>query len=79
MKRIIMMPSAILKWKGELVEVIGISEGKVIHMRPVNEKPCEHCGKIKQYDVLENSPLFQENAEAVNTLFVPKSIFKANS
>jgi len=61
-------PATILKWKGELVEVVGISEGRTIHMQSVNAEKCKLCGSVKQYDVLENSPLFQENAEPVDTL-----------
>ena len=61
-------PSTILKWKGELVEVSSIAEGKTIFMCPLNAKPCECCGRIKEYSALENSPLFQECAEKIETL-----------
>ena len=60
-------PSTILKWQGELVEVIGISEGRTIHMRSLSGA-CSSCGQVKAYDFLEHSPLFQENAEPVDTL-----------
>jgi predicted MarR family transcription regulator len=58
----------ILKWKGELVEVSWYGEGKEITMTPIGAKPCKKCGEIKRYHILEHSPLFQENAEPVETL-----------
>ena len=61
-------PGVLLKWKGKLVEVVGISEGKTIIMRPLKDSPCRACGKGEEYHILEHSPLFQENAETVNTI-----------
>ena len=61
-------PNALLYWNKELVKVVGISNGKVIHMSPVNTQRCEYCGVVKEISVIESSPLFQENAEAVETI-----------
>ena len=67
-KREIKTPGSIFKWKGEVMEVVGISEGRVIYFRPIKAEPCEHCGEIKEIAIVEASPLFQENAEPVDTL-----------
>ena len=64
-------PSTILKWKGEVYEVVGTSEGKVIYMQPYGAKPCEKCGEVKEIAIVESSPLFQENAEPVVTILTP--------
>lgn len=59
---------AYILYKGELCHVIGTSEGKVVYMRPALATPCDKCGCITEYSVLEDSPLFQENTSAVRTL-----------
>lgn len=61
-------PSVIFKWKGELVKVISIANERSVCFQAVDAVPCEKCGQIKQYDIIEMSPLFQENAEPVDTL-----------
>ena len=61
-------PNTLLYWNDELVKVVGISNGKVIHMSPVNAQRCESCGVVKEISVIENSPLFQENAKPVETI-----------
>jgi hypothetical protein len=68
-------PSAIFKWKGKLVKVVGINPGmKAICMEYLNEEDssliCPHCGKPvnHQFEEIEESPLFQENAEKITTL-----------
>ncbi len=67
--------SAIFKWKGKLVKVIGVNEGhRSIIMEYIDEKDsdliCGHCGHPvnHHFDVIESSPLFQENAEKIETL-----------
>lgn len=55
-------------WKGELVKVVGIAIGKTIIFEKVGEKECECCGMKFEYNVLEQSPLFQENADPVKTI-----------
>ncbi len=61
-------PSAIFKYNGELHEVIGTSDGKVIYHRKVGAEPCLRCGHIYEYSDVEISPNFQERSEAVETL-----------
>ncbi len=57
-----------LLWKNELIRVESIAEGKMIGMRPVLAKPCPTCGREEFIEVLEDSPLFQENAEPIKTI-----------
>lgn len=59
---------AVVRWKGELVEVIGIADGRSIIMRPIGAEPCTLCGHVGDIEVLERSPLFQENVAAVATV-----------
>ena len=68
-------PNTILKWQGKLVRVISINEGhRAINMEYIdkNDNPkCPHCDmpiKNYQFEIIESSPLFQENAEAIETL-----------
>lgn len=61
-------PNTILKWKNELVKVVAIGTGKTIHMQPINAERCRSCGHTPEITVLEQSPLFQDNAEPVETL-----------
>lgn len=52
----------------EAVTVVAIGEGKTIYMRAPNAKPCLLCGVVKEYESLEHSPQFQQDATAVDTL-----------
>ena len=64
-------PQTLLYWKGALVEVVGIGEGKTIHMRyvrGVKSEECKACGQVEDIAVLEHSNLFQDNAEPVETV-----------
>jgi hypothetical protein len=68
-------PNAIFKWRGKLVKVIGINEGmRAINIEYIDEKDsdllCPHCGKPvnHQFEIIEQSPLFQESAEPIETL-----------
>jgi len=61
---------ALLRWRGELMEVVSWTDGRVIYMTPVGAERCKHCGELKEVAVVEASPLFQENAEPVETLHV---------
>ena len=56
-------------YENQLVEVRWINQGyKSIGFVPINAKPCSCCGEIKSYELIENSPAFQENAKEVNTI-----------
>lgn len=68
MKTINQLSGVIFKWRGKLVEPIGCATKKVIFFREINAKPCPCCGEIKEYAEVEESPNFQNDAEAVNTL-----------
>lgn len=61
-------PGVYLMWGTELVQVLGITEGKVIHMQA--QKACAHCGTpyAYEYSFKEDSPHFQEMARPVNTI-----------
>jgi hypothetical protein len=61
-------PGAFLVFDGRLARVVGIAEGRTIHMQFVEEDPCPACGHQPGADVLEHSPLFQKGAEAVPTI-----------
>lgn len=64
-------------WNGKLVKVVGINEGhRSILFQELEPCKCPHCGgplENEQYHVIEGSPLFQENAKPISTIFVPKS------
>lgn len=57
-------PSSYFLWEGKLAQVISIAEGKTIHFKVLEEN-----GSREHYR-LEHSPLFQNNAEPINTLEV---------
>lgn len=67
MKRI-EKPGAVFKYQGEEMKVISIAEGRVINFVPVKEDDCIDCGRGREFHLLENSPLFQDNAEPIDTL-----------
>ena len=59
----------IFLYQCKLVEVVAINEGhRSIVFQEINPKRCECCGEIKQYDIIESSPLFQENSEPIQTI-----------
>lgn len=58
----------IVRYKGELVEVFAIGDGRTVYMRPIGAAPCSKCGSMGDLILLENSPLFQENVEPVATI-----------
>lgn len=59
---------AVLRYDGELHEVIAIGEGKTLILAPINKPPCEHCGNRFHQHLKEDAPLFQDGAESVQTL-----------
>lgn len=61
----------VLRYSGELMEVIGISEGKCVILAPINKEPCPTCGNRFHVEMLERAPLFQDRAEPVATLIEP--------
>ena len=56
----------ILYWKGELHKVIGRIDLPAVILENI-ERKCPECGRI-QSTIIEQSPLFQENAEPVKTI-----------
>jgi hypothetical protein len=68
-------PNAIFKCKGKPVKVIGINEShRSIIMEYLDEEDsdiiCKNCGNPvnHQFNIIESSPLFQENAKRIETL-----------
>jgi hypothetical protein len=59
---------AVLRYKGELHEVIGVNECRSLILSPVNKPACPGCGNRHHIHVNEHAPLFQNHAEAVKTL-----------
>lgn len=55
-------PGNIIKFNGQLVKVIGTMTGKVIHMRTIDLL------EEQDFYFLEDSKIFQEGAEPVETL-----------
>jgi len=73
--KVVYQPKGFFYWKDKLVKIIYINTGmKSIGFESVEEKDgvrCSHCGEFvmpERYDVIEDSPLFQENAKPVDTL-----------
>lgn len=64
-------PGVYLMWGNELVQVVGIADGKVIHMQATHK--CEKCGTPYKYEYsfIEDSPHFQEMARPVPTIEAP--------
>lgn len=59
----------IFLYNGDLVKVIGINDGqRSIIFQDVDAEICECCGEIKQYNIIESSPLFQDYSEPVKTI-----------
>lgn len=67
MKRIT-QPGTILVFDGKLARVVGIGEGKSLHLEFIGEEPCGTCGHQPGDVLLEHAPLFQNGAHAVLTV-----------
>lgn len=61
-------PGVVLRYDGELHEVIGIAEGRTIHLRSLERGPCEACGRQPDVEILEHAPNLQDHVEPVETL-----------
>jgi len=60
---------AYLKYKNKICQVIGIVENrKVLFLREVGVDICKTCGRPPDHVEVEESPNFQENAGAIETL-----------
>lgn len=61
-----------LEWNGRLYQVRWTNSGnKSIGMMSLDRNKCPHCGHDVEYDsmdVIESSPLFQENAMPIKTI-----------
>jgi hypothetical protein len=59
----------VFEFEGQIVEVKWINSGqRSIGFMPVNAKPCPCCGETKSWDIIEISPLFQDNVKPVSTI-----------
>lgn len=57
-------------WKGEIAKVIGETNSRTIIFEMLDPKKCPHCGEVvevHQINMIPTSPLFQENAEPIQT------------
>lgn len=57
-------------WKGKMAKVIGIAESKTIIFEMLESNKCPKCGEdlgVNQISMIPTSPLFQENAEPIQT------------
>lgn len=60
-------------WMGKIAQVVAINEGHKAIIFSTNETcTCPHCGKEfedeAQINIIESSPLFQENAQPISTI-----------
>lgn len=58
----------LLMYDGELVRVVAVADRKTLVLEPVEDDECPQCGSCGRIHVVEDSPLFQDKAEAVSTL-----------
>lgn len=60
-----------LLWKGKLGKIVATSDNRQVCIEILEPNKCEHCGGIlppKQIWVIPTSPLFQENAQEINSI-----------
>jgi len=60
-----------LLWKGELAKVVYETDQRTVGIELITDCKCPHCNKSlgkKQVDIIPTSPLFQENAEPLQTM-----------
>lgn len=60
-----------LLWKGELAKVVYESTGRTVGIELIKDHKCPHCNESlgkKQIEMIPESPLFQDNAEALQTM-----------
>lgn len=58
----------IVRIDGALCELVGIGDGRTLHFRPVDAKPCPTCGHTPEHSFLDDAPLFQDRIEPVRTV-----------
>lgn len=61
-------PGVVLLWNGELMRVIAVTDRRTITLAKPNELPCVTCGVLDRVHVVEDSPLWQNNARPVQDL-----------
>ncbi len=60
-----------LLWKGKVAKIVCTSDKPTVTIEMLEDKKCPHCNESlgkEQIDVIVQSPLFQENAEALKTI-----------
>lgn len=60
-----------LLWKGEPAKIVYEAKQRTVGIELVNDCKCPYCNKSlgkKQINVIPTSPLFQKNAEPLQTL-----------
>ena len=58
----------VVRYEGELHEIVGIGEGRTVLLRPIKDTTCPTCHRPKDKHLLEHSPMFQDNVEPVKTI-----------
>jgi len=59
---------AVVRYEGEIYEVIAIGDGRTVYLRRPGDGECPTCGQVPTVSVLENSPLFQNCVRPVSTV-----------
>ena len=60
-----------IKWKGDLARIIGGTDKRTIIIEMAKNCKCPHCDGdlgVEQIHVIPSAPLFQGNAESVQTM-----------
>ncbi len=57
----------VVRYKGQVAEVVGIGDGRSVMFRYVGEEPCPTCGR-SSFSLLEESHLFQDGVQPVETI-----------
>jgi len=60
-----------LLWEGKLARIVYETSQRTVGIELIEDCSCPHCGESlgkKQIDVIPTSPLFQENAQPLQTM-----------
>lgn len=58
----------VLLYEGELARVIGIGQGRTVVLEFPDAEPCPSCHTEKRVHLLEDSRLFQDGVQPVQTI-----------
>lgn len=57
-----------LLWKGEPSKIVAEIQNRAVVIVPLNNEPCKCCGQQRDAVIIVGSPLYQENAEPMQTI-----------